>query len=248
MPALELLFACAVLFSGGIVKGILGVALPLISIPLLAFIMPVQSAIAVMAAPVLFSNLEQFRRAEGKRAIFKRLWPLLTAMIAGLIVGVQLLADSDASVILLLLAAAVVIFVAINLLGPKLQLPGHLERPLGFVIGGLSGVLGGMTSIYGPPIVLYILSMRPSRETFIAYMAVILLTGTIPLYITLALFGILGRDEAALSLILVVPVLIGMALGRRLRGLIPEERFRLAIMIMLLLISANLVRKALVGG
>lgn len=248
MALVELLFACAVLVAGGIVKGVLGIALPLISIPLLAFIMPIQSAIAVIAAPVLISNLEQFRRAEGRRAIIQRLWPLLSTLVVGLVIGVQLLAESDAEVILLLLAGAIVVFVTVNLLTPSLRLPTHLERPLGFLVGGVAGLLGGMTSIYGPPIVIYILAMRPSRESFIAYMAVILLTGTIPLYIALAYFGILGINEALLSLLLVAPVLAGMAVGRRLRSLIPEERFRVAIMVMLLLIAANLVRKALFGG
>ena len=242
------LFAAAVLFAGGMVKGILGIALPLVGIPLLTFIMPVQSAIAVMAAPVLMSNLQQLHQATGRRAILKRLWPLLVALVTGIVVGVHLLAGSDPEIILLLLAVAIVVFVAINFFAPRLVMPPRLEKPLGLLAGGVGGLFGGMTSIYGPPIILYVLSMRPSRETFIAYMAVILITGTIPLYSALAVYGILGWEEGLFSLLLVLPVLLGMALGRRLRGLIPEESFRLVIMLMLLVISANLVRKALFPG
>ncbi len=245
LPPEAYLFAAAVLFAGGLVKGILGIALPLVGIPLLTLIMPVQSAIAVMAAPVLLSNLQQLHQASDRRAIFKRLWPLLAALVTGIVMGVHLLAGSDAEVVLILLALAIVVFVAINLLAPRLVMPPRLERPLGFLAGGVGGLLGGMTSIYGPPIVLYVLSMRPSRDTFIAYMAVILLTGTIPLYTALAFYGILGWQEGLFSLLLVAPVLLGMAVGRRLRGLIPEDRFRLVIMLMLLVIAANLVRKAL---
>ena len=244
----EFAFAAAVLFAGGLVKGILGIALPLVGIPLLTLIMPVQSAIAVLAAPVLMSNLQQLHQAKERRAILRRLWPVLVALVTGIVIGVHLLAGSDPEIILLLLAVAIVVFVAINFFVPRLVLPPRLEKPLGFLAGGVGGVFGGMTSIYGPPIILYVLSMRPPRETFIAYMAVILVTGTIPLYSTLALYGILGWNEGLFSLLLVAPVLLGMALGRRLRGLIPEESFRLVIMLMLLVIAANLVRKALFPG
>ena len=57
--------------------------------------------------------------------------------------------------------------------------------------------------------------------------------------------GTMNADALILSAIAVPPILVGMVIGQWLRGRIPEAQFRTAIYIILILLSAKLIRKGL---
>ncbi|MCP4387503.1 MAG: TSUP family transporter, partial [Gammaproteobacteria bacterium] len=52
------------LCCGGFIKGALGVGTPLLTVPMMAQVLPPQMAIAIMAIPVVVANLWQFAQAE----------------------------------------------------------------------------------------------------------------------------------------------------------------------------------------
>ena len=53
--------AAVVFLAGGVVKGTLGIGLPLVSVPLLSLFIPATQAIALVAMPVLVSNAWSLR-------------------------------------------------------------------------------------------------------------------------------------------------------------------------------------------
>ena len=55
----------------------------------------------------------------------------------------------------------------------------------------------------------------------------------------------MNADVLILSAIAVPPILVGMVIGQWLRGRIQEAQFRTAIYIILIRLSANLIRKGL---
>ncbi len=63
-PTLSYIAFC--LFTGGFIKGIVGLGLPLISVPLLSFALPLKTSVALMTGPILLTNLVQI--FEGGRA------------------------------------------------------------------------------------------------------------------------------------------------------------------------------------
>jgi len=45
------------LFCGGLIKGTLGVGTPLLTVPLMALVLPAQMAVILMAVPVVVANV-----------------------------------------------------------------------------------------------------------------------------------------------------------------------------------------------
>ena len=53
---------CALaMLCGGLIKGALGVGTPLLTVPMLAMVLPPQQAVAIMAMPVIVANLWQVK-------------------------------------------------------------------------------------------------------------------------------------------------------------------------------------------
>jgi uncharacterized membrane protein YfcA len=80
VSALLLAAVAGAFVLGGLVKGLLGVGLPLVVVPLLALLIPSPKAIALMGIPILLSNVWQ--AVEGRQAGFalRRFWMLLLAV------------------------------------------------------------------------------------------------------------------------------------------------------------------------
>jgi uncharacterized membrane protein YfcA len=243
-----ILLGVLIYLLSGMVKGVLGIGLPLIGVPLLSFLVPVPTAIALLSIPILLSNLWQMFQGEGLGEAVRRFWPLLLALIVGITIGARLLVGFDQATIDPLLGGLLIVISLVNLVAWRPRISPSMERTLSPAIGLAGGLLGGMTSFFGPPIVLYMVSLRLPREHFISAIAVAYLCGVVPLNVSLAVYEFLTLDEALISLAAMVPVFAGLVIGQRLRRLLPQEVFRKTLLIVLMVIGAMLIRRALIGG
>jgi len=233
----------AILLAGGLVKGVVGIGLPLVTIPLLALFVPVPTAVAAMCVPILVSNLYQSRQGFAVRPILHRFWPLLVTLMLGVMLGAQLLVALDPEVLNIALGATVLVFAVFSLLTPRFSIPPAREVWLGPSIGFGAGLLGGLSSFFGPPIIVYLVSLKLPKDLFVAVVAMVFLSGGLPLYVVLVWYGVLDWDAAIFGAVGVVPVMLGVFAGQHLRRRVPQDRFRLMILAVLMLIGANLVRR-----
>ena len=72
-----LLFIAFAMFSAGLVKGLIGLGLPAMSLGLMMLAIDLKQAIVVLLIPLLVTNLWQGFVGEHMLAIIKRLWLLL---------------------------------------------------------------------------------------------------------------------------------------------------------------------------
>ena len=94
LPALA--FMAGVLLFAGTIKGTSGIGLPMTSIPLIAWVTDAPTAIAIMAAPVLATDL--FLSVENRkllRASARRFWPLFMPLALATIPAAHLLTSVD---------------------------------------------------------------------------------------------------------------------------------------------------------
>jgi len=241
------LVAAAFIMLGGMVKGVFGVGLPMVAVPLLSYILPVPTAIALLAVPVLASNVYQAFRGGRARAAVARFWPLLGLLVVGIVVGVRVLVGLNQTVLQFLLGSVVIGSALFNFFGKVGAISPRLEGWLNPAVGAACGLFGGITSFYGPPLAAYMMALRLDKDTFVSTMAVGYLAGGIPFNLSLAAFDILGWNEAFYSLLACLPVFAGMLLGERLRGVLPQSVFRVLILVILVLIGGSLIAKALAG-
>jgi uncharacterized membrane protein YfcA len=211
---------------GGVVKGLLGVGLPLVVVPLLALVIPSPKAIALMGIPILLSNVWQ--AADGGHAGYavRRFWTLLLPMVIATALTVRFTLGLPVTTLNALLAGALLLAVILMAWHPRLDVSAHAERRWSAVVGALSGAMGGVSSLMGPLLITYLVALRLTREQFIGSISVIYLAGAIPMYASLAALDVMGLPEATLSALALAPMFGGMALGKRLRSRVSEVLFR----------------------
>jgi uncharacterized membrane protein YfcA len=144
------------------------------------------------------------------------------------------------------LGAVVLIFVAINITSWAPRIADTWDRSAQIGFGGGAGLLGGLTSIWLPAIMIYLLARDTSKEEFVRATGLLLFTGSLPLFAGYISTGLLTGPLALLSLALIVPTWAGMALGARLRGKLSEDAFRKVLLGVFALIGLNLIRRALI--
>lgn len=228
---------------GGLVKGILGVGLPLVVVPLLSLVAPSPTAIALVSVPVVFSNvLQVWQAAPGSRQI-KRFWPLTFCLVVATVVTVPMTLALSPKALNAMLAVAVLLAVAAMTFNPTITISPERERLVSAGIGLLSGLLGGVSSLTGPVIITYLSSLRLSREQFVGTISVIYLFAMLPLYLAMAAVGRLGVSELGLSLVACLPMFAGMAVGKRLRYRLSEAVFRKLLLGFLVLVAIGLLLK-----
>jgi hypothetical protein len=220
----------AIFLFGGLVKGLLGVGLPLVTIPLLALTMPAPKAIALLSAPVLASNLWQAVEGGHTRAAIARFAPLIVPMMLTTVFTVWLTLGMQPGTLNALIAWQ-----------PQLSVDRRRERQWSVGVGLMSGALGGVSAAMGPLLITYLVALRLPREAFVGSISVLNLLGSLPLYVSLCWLGVLGWPEAVLSIAALVPMFVGMSLGKRLRTRVSETAFRRMLLSFLVIIALMLL-------
>lgn len=225
-PLAVLTMVAAAFLLGGLVKGTLGIGLPLVAVPLLSLGLPPAQAMALMVVPVLASNLWQARESGISWPGVRRFWPILATLpLCTLITVPFTLAMSD-DTLRNVIAAAVLLAVVLNALPLRLTISPDKERWCSAAVGLLSGVMGSVSALTGPLVISYLVSLRLAREVFVGTISVIYLSSAMALYGSMAVQGRITERELVLSCLALLPVGLGMSVGKRLRGRLSEAMFR----------------------
>ncbi|MFN4091048.1 MAG: sulfite exporter TauE/SafE family protein [Alphaproteobacteria bacterium] len=242
---LVLAVCVAALFAGGYVKGVTGMGLPLVAVPVMALVTDVAAVLPVIAIPTVLSNVVQVWQAGRLAEASRRFWPLLLAIAAATWVGTAFVSVADPAVLRVVVGAVVIVLALTSLLQIAPDIPARAERWLGPPVGAATGLLGGLTSIFSPPLAMYLLALRVDRELFVSAMGLGMLTGTVMFTGGLARYALLGPQELVLSALALLPVVGGQWTGALTRRRIGADTFRRAVLAMLLAVGATLVWKSL---
>ena len=233
------------LWLGGFIKGALGVGTPLLTVPMMALVLPPQMAVAIMAIPVVVANLWQFAQAGRPAEAARRFWPAFLAILAGTWVGVNILASIDDRTLLVVVGVAVIVFAIMQGSRFRLQLPDALVKPAGLFFGGASGLIGGISSFFGPMLITYLISVRDlDKDQFVSSISFLYVSAVVPWTIMLYLYGILDQRLLLYSALATIPVTIGLMIGQRIRRLISETRFRYLIIGILIVSAVSMLWRA----
>lgn len=132
------------------------------------------------------------------------------------------------------------------LLGVGLSLAGMQFRPSrnsSMVAGGLSGLMGTISSIGGPPMAL--LYQRVDAERLRGTLAGFFLLGATLSVVALAWVGRFGRAEWQLSLLLAPAMAIGFAVANPLRSVMNPSRVRPLVLSLSFLSAVAVLWRAL---
>jgi len=242
----DLAILAGVFLLAGTVKGLVGIGLPTASVGLMSQVMEPRLAIALVVFPSLLSNAWQMYRSGNVLGTICRFWLyIVTLMVTIGVVTMAFTSNLSTDLLILILGGVIVLFSVSSLAWAPPFLPARFDR-LGQVMSGLaSGVLGGLTAIWAPAMVTYLMARRIDKEAFVQATGVMIFMGTIPLILGFAKSGMLTGPMAGISFAMTVPAIAGFSLGERLRRGLDADRFRTAVLVIFLIMGLNLIRKAL---
>ena len=232
------------IFSGGLVKGTLGVGMPMLAVPIIAFVLPPTKAMILLCFPILCSNFLQMNVQKGIGSY--RFLPLTIMLILGLIIGGRLIVEIEMSTISIIIALSIILAAIINLFGIKFKnIKPNYEKPFTMILGFFSGILGGFSTFFGPPILAYLISIDLEKESFVRTISVMYFVGGIILYSSLLYHGLGTLNDLYLSALMTLPAMIGLYFGTKIRKKISNDLFRKFILTMLILVGFSLLIKNL---
>jgi uncharacterized membrane protein YfcA len=235
-------------FLAGVIKGMVGFAMPMILVSGIGSLLGPELALAGLILPTLITNGVQALQQGPQAAVssVRRFRVFLTVGLVMVLVSSQLVTQLPERWFLAGIGGPIVFFALLQLLGwqPRVS-GGHWGTEVG--IGAFAGFIGGMSGVWGPPTVAYLTALGTEKSEQMRVQGVIYGLGAVALTAAHLVSGIFNAVTVWISLALIVPALGGMALGARLQGRIDQAGFRRATLVVLLVAGVNLLRRAVWG-
>ncbi|OSM02430.1 sulfite exporter TauE/SafE family protein [Magnetofaba australis] len=230
--------------AAGVIKGATGMGLPIFSLAILALRMPMESAMAIIALPSLVTNLWQALAGGYLRTLLRKLWPFLTLAMIMTWLAIAARGAIDSALLLRLLGVLLCVHALITLTAPHWRVAERYIPWLNPLMGALTGAATGLAGAAIFPSAPYLQAMGLGKEAFVQALALLFGLLAIVMGAALTAHNYMGRELAILSVWAVPPALIGLALGGKIRARLSEQRFRQAVLGMLLILGANLLLRS----
>lgn len=200
-----------------------------------------------MIIPSLVSNLWQVYRMGDTARALGTYWVFAITLVCVLFLTTSLTASISSQSLMLIIGIVVILFSVTNLLIHPPRLPDRFDKPAQVLSGGVAGLLGGLTAIWAPPLLIYLISRRLEKDEFIRATGLLIFIGSVPLLAGFWLNGLINGPTVLLSSAMVVPSLLGFRVGESIRARLPVEKFQTALLLFFLLMGLNVIRKAVFG-
>jgi uncharacterized membrane protein YfcA len=222
----------------GTVKGVVGMGLPAVSLALLTALLDLTTAMALMLVPSFVTNVWQAVVGGNGLVLLKRLPLFFVLAFAAVWLGGQALVVIDLALLSALLGVLLVVYGASGLANYRISVQAVQEGWLGPVIGFVNGVFTGMTGSFAFPGVLYLQALGLKRDELIQAMGILFTLSTVGVAVSLQSNALLTVELGVLSGLGLVPAILGMVFGQRIRQRMSEDVFRRVFLIALVLLGA----------
>lgn len=143
----------------------------------------------------------------------------------------------------LALGAALIVYAGYALCSPVFQVSGRVEKWLSPLMGGLTGVITGATGVFVIPAVPWLQALGFRRDELVQALGLSFTLSTLALAAGLALHDGWHDDAWLLSALALLPALLGMWLGQRIRSRLSPQRFRQGFLLFLLALGIELIAR-----
>jgi uncharacterized membrane protein YfcA len=219
----------AVVAAAGVAQAVSGFGFSLVSIPILALVVPVKAAIVGGAMLGLVQSglvvARDHRHVERRSAAV-----LVMAALAGMPIGVLVITRVREEPLQVLIAVTVLAFT--GLLWRRVRLPTD-SLPAEVGVGFTSGMLSTSTGMSGPPLVIALQARGVPPSAFRATLAAVFVSGSA---ISLLLFwskGLVTADALRVAAAGLPGLLVGILVGELAFRRVDHERFRAIVLVLL---------------
>ncbi|QDK99315.1 sulfite exporter TauE/SafE family protein [Acinetobacter tandoii] len=235
-------FIAVVFLLAGLVKGMIGLGLPAVSMGLLTMIISPFQAASLLIVPSMVTNIWQLF-AEGQvLRVLQRFWSLLLGIIIGSIWSIfprlgQTDFNSEA-----LLGGMLLLYGLYGLAAKQIPNLSRYAVVLSPLMGYLGGALTVATGVVVIPVVPYLQSLHLQRDDLVQSLGMAFTVSTACLAIFLQQNPVDHLPiDYAWSVMALIPALLGMWLGTRIRYRIAEQKFRKVFFLGLMMLGGYML-------
>jgi len=229
--SLDWVAAAGIIAAASFVQGLAGFGIGLVALAFLPYFMTPATAVVLMTLlATVFCCLVfiPLRRDFHRTGVDL----LLAGTLAGMPLGVWILASVPASLLARLIGAVLIMIVVLDLAGLN---PRHLPgRAWGLVAGLFSGVIGGAVGTPGPPAIVYMAAQGWSARTIKANLQAFLVVNQLIILVGYWWAGLLTAEVWRLAAYFALPAAAGLLAGMRLFDRVDHARFRRIVFLVLL--------------
>jgi uncharacterized protein len=220
-------FVIGVFAIAGMIKGTIGLGLPAVSMGLLTiFISPFQAA-TLLIVPSMVTNFWQLFAEGHVLKLVRRFWPLLLGIVVGSIWSIFPTLGHGEFQSEALLGGMLALYGLYGLFAKNMPNLAAHEKWLSPMMGYLGGALTVATGVVVIPVVPYLQSLHLKRDDLVQALGLAFTISTICLAVFLHQNPVENIPmDYKMSFIALLPALVGMWLGTKIRYRIPEQKFR----------------------
>jgi len=244
----EVLYIALALALGGFTKGLTGLGLPLVTVPVLAGIVGVEHAVLVMIVPSLVLNVYPAWIHRESRSDLPELPRLLLAGLPGAVLGAFVLEYAGERVLATGLAIWIVGYVVLRLLHPDFSLSRTARLRIAPGVGAAAGALQAATGISAPIVAPYMDALRLEPGAYVFAVCTCFGAFAAAQLAAVAGYGLLSLDLLGQGVLAIVPAIGFIPVGIWARRFISRRAFELSIRGLLVIMAARLVYGAWFGA
>lgn len=250
------------LIFAGVVQGVTGFGIGLVAVGVLTIyhppvvVIPALLGVYIVTMSVLLYEHRKYFNKELLQNNWLMSLPSITLALLGVVGGSLLLQTISSKHITLLIGIFIIVFSMFNFfqkfLNSKIaSFPGRSNmnkrsgKILCYFASSSAGMLEGFLGLGGPPIVMYMIYQGLDSKLFITFFNTFFL-GLSPLrLVNYLILGIIDLEVLKLAFFILIFVVIGLMLGIFIRRrFIDERKFRVLVVILLIVIGISLIFKS----
>ena len=241
LPLASIIEIIGFLFLAGTTKGLIGVGMPVVAVPLLSLAVDLPTVVGLLSIPLIITNIPQAIVGDPASVVLRRLAPIFCGLIIGVVIGVNLLMTINPASMKPVVGIILILIALALLFSPRLVVPQNLEIYASPIAGLIGGVVGGIAALPGPFVFIYLLALGIKRDQFVQYSSMFLTVAAILMTVMLGGKGVLGWTDALISAASALPIFIGMWVGSHIRHFVSPELFRKIILGVVIASGINLI-------
>jgi uncharacterized protein len=245
LDARLLVALCAVVLAG-IAKGVTGMGLPVVGVPLLvALYGDLRLVLPLTVMATALSDVVMVARWRKHAGDVRVLLPFAFGALLGVVAGTHLLTIVRPSLLSGALALVVISFVVASWLERMPTLTRTQALRWGPAVGAFAGIAQGGAGASGPITTGYLMSMQLARGPFLFAINIVFVVIDVAQLLSLAQIGVIRTSSLAPASLVAVVLGVGMWGGFTLQRKIDDRLFRRGILALLSLAAIGLAVRAL---
>jgi len=209
----------------GLVKGVVGFGLPTIGIGIGALITDIPTAMMLILLPTFITNIFQILFNGNFGKVLARTWIFMLGAVVLIPVGLAAVLEYPLFPFERVLGLSILIYGVAGIRGFNPKMAEKWKLFIGLPCGLINSILTGMTGSFSVPGMMYLRALHLGKNDLLCAAGLLFLLSTVGMGLSLWWLDRATEELSLVSLVMCVPVGIGILMGTWIRGYLSDVMF-----------------------